>query len=493
METINFALPVMDYMAVLPQMILVATALLVLVIGVFKDWGKAAIIGHLSLLGSVLAVISVLFVGPPERPFSSFSGMVLSDGFSFFLTLVVCLIVTLTIMVSLSYQNFFENIKSGEYYALVLFAGVGMIFMATAGNLILLFVALETMSISVYALTGFHKDQLKSGEAALKYFILGAFGSAFLLYGFAFIYGATGSLDIIKIANFIQTHPQILQFKFLVVGVVLMTAGFGFKISMVPFHMWTPDTYEGAPTSITGFMATGVKAAAFATLIRVILVPLAPMQESWITIMWIAAFLTMTVGNIIALAQDNIKRMLAYSSIAHAGYILLGFVSGTNFGQAGMLFYLMAYAFMNIGAFAVVALLCKKGEEYNSISDYSGLGFKYPALGVVMSVFLFSLAGIPPTGGFMGKFYIFTEALRSGYVWLVIAAGVNSVVSIYYYLRVVVLMYCEPQPSENPIVISAVSPTLVVALTATTAAVLVMGIFPSFFWSLATNSVFRLM
>ncbi|MGA8129606.1 MAG: NADH-quinone oxidoreductase subunit N, partial [Syntrophobacteraceae bacterium] len=344
-----------------------------------------------------------------------------------------------------------------------------------------------------YALCAFHKNQLKSGEAALKYFLLGAFGSAFLLYGFAFVYGTTGSLDIIKIANFIKTHPQIVQFKFLVVGLVLMTAGFGFKISMVPFHMWTPDAYEGAPTSITGFMATGVKAAAFATLIRAILVPLAPMQGSWITIMWIAAFLTMTAGNIIALAQDNVKRMLAYSSIAHAGYILLGFVSGTKFAQAGMLFYLMAYAFMNIGAFAVVALLCKKGEEFNSISDFAGLGFKYPALGFVMSIFLFSLAGIPPTGGFMGKFYIFTEALRSGYVWLVIAAGVNSVISIYYYLRVVVVMYFQPQPSENPIMLAAISPEAVVALAATGTAVLVMGIFPSYFWLLASNSIFSLM
>ena len=493
METVKFALPVMDYMAVLPQIILVTTALVVLVMGVFKDLVKSAVIGHLALSGSLLALICVFFAFPAAPPFSSFSGMVLTDNFSYFLTLVVSLIIVLTVMISLSYQNFFDSIKSGEYYALVLFAGVGMIFMATAGNLILLFVALETMSISIYALTGFHKDQLKSGEAALKYFLLGAFGSAFLLYGFAFIYGATGSLDIIKIANFIKTHPQIVQFKFLVAGLVLMTAGFGFKVSMVPFHMWTPDTYEGAPTSITGFMATGVKAAAFATLIRAILVPLAPMQGSWITIMWIAAFATMTVGNIIALAQDNIKRMLAYSSIAHAGYILVGFVAGTNAAQAGMLFYLMAYAFMNIGAFAVVALLCKKGEEFNSISDYSGLGFKYPALGLVMSVFLFSLAGIPPTAGFMGKFYIFTEALRSGYVWLVIAAGVNSVVSIYYYLRVVVLMYCEPQPAENPIMLSGVSPAVVVALTATTAAVLYMGIFPSYFWLLASKSVFSLM
>jgi NADH-quinone oxidoreductase subunit N len=493
METLKFTLPVTDYVAVLPQMILVATGLIVLVLGVLKEWAKSAFVGHVALWGSVLALVSVVLTGSAGHPSSSFSGMVLTDRFSFFLTLVICMIIVLTVLVSLNYQKFFENIKSGEYYALVLFAGVGMIFMATAGNLILLFVALETMSISIYALTAFHKDQLKSGEGALKYFLLGAFGSAFLLYGFAFVYGATGSLDIIKIANFIQTHPQIVQFKFLIVGLVLMTAGFGFKISMVPFHMWTPDAYEGAPTTITGFMATGVKAAAFATLIRAILVPLAPMQGSWITIMWIAAFLTMTVGNIIALAQDNVKRMLAYSSIAHAGYILLGFVAGTNLAQAGMLFYLMAYAFMNIGAFAVVALLCKKGEDFNSISDFSGLGFKYPALGFVMSVFLFSLAGIPPTGGFMGKFYIFTEALRSGYVWLVIAAGVNSVVSIYYYLRVVVVMYFQPQPSENPFMLTAISPGTVVALAATATAVLYMGIFPSYIWSLASNSIFSLM
>ncbi len=493
METLKFALPVIDYLAVLPQVILVATALIVLVTGVSRDWAKSAFIAHAALLGSVLALVSVFFTGSAVPPFSSFGGMVLTDRFSFFLTLVICLIIVLTILVSLSYQKFFENIKSGEYYALVLFAGVGMIFMATAGNLILLFVALETMSISIYALTGFHKNRLKSGEAALKYFLLGAFGSAFLLYGFAFVYGATGSLDIIKIGNFIQTHPQIVEAKFLVAGLILMTAGFGFKISMVPFHMWTPDAYEGAPTSITGFMATGVKAAAFAALIRVILVPLAPMHGSWTAIMWVAAFFTMSLGNVIALAQDNVKRMLAYSSIAHAGYILLGFVAGTAFAQAGMLFYLMVYAFMNLGAFAVVSLLCRKGEEFNSISDFSGLGFKHPTLGLVMSVFLFSLAGIPPTGGFMGKFYIFTETLRSGHVWLVIAAGVNSVVSIYYYLRVVVVMYFQPQPSENPPGITTIAPEAVVALVATTTAVLVMGIFPSYFWSLAGNSIFSLM
>ena len=494
MERLPFALSAMNFTAVLPQIILVATGLFVMIGGVFKNAAKTRFAGILSLFGAVLALASLYFNRMPSRlsP-SSFGGMVLTDRFSFFLTLVICLIIILTVLVSLSYADFFEKLNSAEYYALILFAGVGMIFMSCAGNLILLFVGLETMSIPIYALTGFHKSQLESGEAALKYFLLGAFGSAFLLYGFAFIYGATGTLDIFKIAGFIKTHPQVLHLNFLIAGLMLMTVGFGFKISMAPFHMWTPDTYEGAPTSITGFMATGVKAAAFAALIRAILVPLAAMQQSWIPIMWVAAVMTMTVGNIIALTQNNVKRMLAYSSIAHAGYILVGFVAGTDAAQSGMLFYLMAYAFMNIGAFAVITLLGKKGEAYTNISDFAGIGFKNPVMAAVMCVFLFSLAGIPPTGGFMGKFYIFTEALKSGYVWLVIIAGVNSVVSIYYYLRVIVVMYFQPQPSERAFTLSTPSPAIVIALAATTLAVFWMGVFPSYFWSLASRSVFSMM
>ena len=451
------------------------------------------VVGYTALAGSVLALACVLFVGHHGAPSSAFAGMVLDDGFSFFLTLVICIIIVLTVLVSLNYGLFFESIRTGEYYALVLFAGVGMIFMATAGNLILLFVALETMSISIYALTGFHKDQLKSGEAALKYFLLGAFGSAFLLYGFAFVYGATGSLDIIKIGGFIKSHPQILHFKFLVAGLVLMLAGIGFKISMVPFHMWTPDTYEGAPTSITGFMATGVKAAAFAALIRVVLVPLAPMQHNWVTIMWVAVFLTMTVGNIIALAQDNIKRMLAYSSIAHAGYILLGFVAGTGLAQAGMLFYLMVYAFMNIGAFGVVALLCNKGEEFNSISDFAGLGFKYPALGLVMSVFLV-LAGRPSSyRRIYGKIL---PVYRSAAVGLCLAGHCGGRKQRYLDL-LLSARDCDnvfqASAGRSAIALTAVSPGIVIALAAATTAVLIMGIFPSYFLSLAGNSIFSLM
>jgi NADH-quinone oxidoreductase subunit N len=490
METLDFILPAMSFQAIWPQIVLVATALFVLLADVFKGKRKTALIGYMSLAGAILAAASLLLAWPPSGS-SSFGGMAFTDGFSFFITLTILLVLILTIMVTIHYQKFFERINCGEYYALILFATCGMTLMAAAGNLILIFVALETMSVSIYVLAGFHKDHLQSTESALKYFLLGAFASGFLLYGFALIFGATGTLDIAKIGSLIASQTAIMKSKLLVAGLVMMTVGFGFKISMVPFHMWTPDVYEGAPTVITGYMSTAVKAAAFAALIRVVLVPLIPLKADWSTIMWIAAFLTMTVGNIIALAQDNIKRMLAYSSIAHAGYLLIGFVAGTGVAQAGMLFYLLAYAFMNIGAFGVVALLVKKEEEYDNVTDFAGLGFKHPVMGVAMSIFMFSLAGIPPTAGFMGKFYIFAEAIKAGYVWLVIFGAINSIISIYYYLRVVKVMYFDP--SEGLVTMPSPSVAIVLALAIASCAILVMGIFPSHFLTFANNCIFTLM
>jgi NADH-quinone oxidoreductase subunit N len=269
-------------------------------------------------------------------------------------------------------------------------------------------------------------------------------------------------------------------------GVALLTVGFGFKVAMFPFHMWTPDVYEGAPTSVTAFMATGVKAAAFAALVRVFFVALGPLQADWTQIMWIIAFLTMTVGNIVALSQTNIKRMLAYSSIAHAGYLLVGFVAGNNIGTAGILFYLLGYAFMNLGAFGVIALLGKKEGEYTELSDFSGLGFKYPSMGLLMSVFMFSMAGIPPTAGFMGKFYIFTSAINSGFIWLAVLGVINSVISIYYYLRVIVIMYFKE--AEQDVIMPHPSGAIIAALVLAALGVLFMGILPSYFWNLARNS-----
>ncbi len=486
METLEFVIPALNIKAIMPQIILCLTALIVLLVGVFSGREKNSQLGYLSLMGVALALVSVLlFSGERE---SAYSGMLLVDGFASFVSLTVCIVTLLTILISINYQKFFTEINSGEYYCLVLFAAFGMTLMGASGNLLMVFLALETMSISIYVLAGYQQGREKSIESALKYFLLGAFASGFLLYGFALIYGATGTLDITKIGTFLNAHPQILHTPLMMGGLALMTVGFGFKVAMVPFHMWTPDVYEGAPTSVTAFMASGVKAAAFAALIRVYFIALDSLQVDWTAVMWAFAFLTMTVGNVIAISQNNIKRMLAYSSIAHAGYLLVGFVAGSQLALTGILFYLLSYAFMNMGAFGVIALLGKQGEEYTELADFRGLGFKYPLMGLAMAVFMFSMAGIPPTAGFMGKFYIFSAAIKSGYIWLAIIGVINSVISIYYYLRVIIVMYF--QEAEQEVSMPAPSPAIVVALVLAAAGVLLMGILPSYFWNIAQNSVF---
>jgi NADH-quinone oxidoreductase subunit N len=489
-ETLDFTVPSISIRAVWPQIVLVATALCALIVDVFKRKEKSTLVGYISLAGSMFATACLLMAWPADG-ISTFSGMFFTDGFSFFVNLTILLVLVLTIMITINYQKFFERINCGEYYALLLFATCGMTLVAGAGNLILIFVALETMSISIYALAAFHKDQLRSTESALKYFLIGAFASCFLLYGFALIFGATGTLDIVRIGNFILSQPDVMHSKFIVAGLAMTTIGLGFKVSIVPFHMWTPDVYEGAPTVITGYMASALKVAAFAALIRVVLVPFLPLKEDWSTLMWVAALLTMTVGNIIALAQEDIKRMLAYSGIAHAGYILIGFVTGTSQAQAGMLYYILAYAFMNIGAFGVVSLLVKEGEEYTKVSDFAGVGFKHPLMGLGMSIFMLSLAGIPPSAGFMGKFFIFSEAIKAGYVWLAIFGALNSILSIYYYLRVLNMMFFYPSDER----VSVTPPSVITALALAIAGgyILVMGIFPASFLSFAGDCIFTIM
>jgi NADH-quinone oxidoreductase subunit N len=483
----EFILPAVNFQSILPQILLCLTALLVLIVDVFGMVKKSNALALIALGGVVFATLT-LFADTGLQQ-TAFSGMILVDGFTFFCSLTICLILILTILVSMNYQQFFTGINSGEYYSLLIFAAVGMSFLAAAGNLIMLFVALELMSVSIYVLVGFHKDQLRSIEAALKYFLLGAFATSFLLLGFAFLYGATGTMDLLTMTDFIHSNPESLGSGLLLAGVIMTLTGLGFKISMVPFHMWTPDVYEGAPTVITGFMATGVKAAAFAAVVRIFMVPLGTLPIDWSLVLWAAAVLTMSVGNIIALVQDSIKRMLAYSGIAHAGYLLIGVVAGGELAQAGILYYLLVYAFMNIGAFGVLALLGKKETEYSTLQDFNGLGLKYPVLGLAMAVFMFSLAGIPPTGGFMGKLYIFSAAIKSGYVWLVVLGAVNSVISIYYYLRVIVVMYFK-ETHEERVVFPAPSPAITLGLSLAAAGILILGVFPSYFWLLAQNSVF---
>jgi len=481
-------LPEIDLYLIAPEIIITVFGFLVLLVDVFSPKGeKKGYLGILSLIGIILAgVYTVPQMGGVQ---SGFGGMFISDGFAQFFKITFMIIAFLTVLISMGYTQR-EGIAFGEYYSLILFATLGMMLMAAGTHLITLFLGLELMSISIYILVGMMREDRRSVEAALKYFLLGAFATGFLLYGMAFLYGATGSLALKDIGAYIASK-NLLRNPMLLMSLVFLTVGFGFKIASVPFHMWTPDVYEGAPTSITAFMATGVKAAGFSALIRVFFSALPGFRPDWTSIMWLMAVATMTVGNIVAISQTNIKRMLAYSSIAHAGYILVAFVAGNDLGISGILFYLMAYAFMNLGAFTVVILLGKKGEENTLISDYAGIGFKYPFLAASMTIFLLSMAGIPPLGGFMAKFYVFSAAVKEKFYWLAILGVINSAISVYYYLRVTIFMYFRE--SEREITGLQFSPAQRLALILAVIGTLYMGIFPANVLSLAQKSIAGLM
>jgi len=481
-------LPEIDLYLIAPEIIIAAFGFLVLLVDVFAPKGeKKGYLGVLSLIGVVIAFFYTLpLVGSGK---TGFEGMFTSDGFAIFFKITILIIAFLTVLISMGYATR-EGIGFGEYYALILFATLGMMLMAAGTHLIVIFLGLETMSISIYILAGMLREDRKSVESAFKYFLLGAFATGFLLYGIAFLYGATGTLYLKDIASYIASK-KLLDNPMLLMSLAFLTIGFGFKIASVPFHMWTPDVYEGAPTSITAFMATGVKAAGFSALIRVFFTALPEFRPDWTSIVWLIAVATMTVGNIIAISQNNIKRMLAYSSIAHAGYILVAFVAGNKSGTSGILFYLMAYAFMNLGAFTCVILLGKKGEENLLVTDYAGVGFKYPLLAASMTVFLLSMAGIPPLGGFMAKLYIFSAAVEAKFYWLTILGVLNSAISVYYYLRVTVLMYFRE--SEREITGLQFSPAPVIALILALIGTFYMGIFPANVLSFAQKSIAGLM
>jgi NADH-quinone oxidoreductase subunit N len=416
----------------------------------------------------------------------SFNGMWVVDNYSRFFKLIFLLGTGLTILISIKYlEN--EAMQYGEYFALIVFATLGMMVMASGAELITVFLGLELMSMSLYVLAGYTRTRMISNESALKYFLLGSFATGFLLYGIALIYGFTGTTDIRAIAKVIAVAGS--QGPAIIVGMALLVVGFGFKTASVPFHMWTPDVYEGAPAPITAFMSAGPKAAAFAAFARIFMEALPSLQGQWTGLLWIMAVLTMSVGNVIALVQDNIKRMLAYSSIAHAGYVLVAFLAAGELGITGILYYMLAYTFMNIGAFALITVLGGKGEERVHIVDYKGLGYKHPLAAIAMSLFLFSLAGIPPTGGFMGKFYIFSAAVNQGYIGLAIIGVINSVVSVYYYLRVTVAIYMQEASGTGergtPLIFS---PTLVMAICISAYGVLSLGIFPSTYVAMVKES-----
>lgn len=476
LSSINFA-----WLPILPLVTVSLAAIIVLLVGVRIDDEDSEGLGWLSIASLALAYVFSLAMAGQNG--SAFSGAIAIDGFSVFFEAAILIATAFTILMSLDYAAE-TRLPGAEYYSLLLFAALGMMLMATGGDLIVIFVGLETMSIAVYVLAGLRRDDPRSNEAALKYFLLGAFSTGFLLYGIALTYGATGSIKLDAIRQALESASG--RNPLLLLGVGMMLIGFGFKVAAVPFHMWTPDVYEGAPTPVTAFMAVGVKLAAFAAFLRVFLVHLGPVSADWTWVLWVVAAITMTTGNLIALVQTNIKRMLAYSAIAHAGYILVGMTAvGAQAGSA-VLYYLLAYAFTNLGAFAVVVALERAGEPSNLISDYRGLAERRPALAAVMAIFLFSLTGVPPLAGFVGKFYIFSAALSAGLVWLVIIAVLNSVMSAYYYIYVVVAMYMQ----EGGIAVPSITakPALVAAIALAALGTILIGIYPQPCMAVATTA-----
>jgi NADH-quinone oxidoreductase subunit N len=466
---------------IFPEIALSVFGIFILLLDTFLPKSKRHIATGVALIG--IAVTAVFTVGLVGEDGAFFSGMIIVDGFSLFFRITFLIIGGLTLLASSSYITR-ENLAVGEFQALVLFAIVGMNLMVASNELIMIFLGLETLSISSYILLGIKRTDPKSNESALKYFLLGSFSSAFLLYGIALAYGATRTTNLELIGREIAAGSASMTLIHAAVG--LLFVGFGFKVAVVPFHVWTPDVYEGAPTPITAFMSVGPKAAGFAILIRVLMVAFPATYGKWLGLVWLSAALTMIVGNCVALVQSNIKRMLAYSSIAHAGYILVGVATRNQEGVAAILFYTLSYALMNIGAFTIVALVGRKGDQKTHIDDFAGLGFKQPGLAAALSLFLLSLAGIPLTAGFAGKFFIFRAAIESHFIWLTVIGVINSAISVYYYLRVIVVMYMkEPADDWSPV---ALTPSAISVIALSVFGVLQFGIFPDLLINLARNS-----
>jgi NADH-quinone oxidoreductase subunit N len=470
------------YLAIVPLCCLTATAIAVMLAEAFRGPGERmpmAPLGAIGLTGAALASIALW-----NSDATSF-GMVAADNFGLFVGGILVVIGLLSLALSGPTVER-EGLPEGEYYALMLFAIAGMMLMAMASDLLLIFLALEALSLAVYVLTGIRRDVPTAIEGAFKYFLLGAFSSAFFLYGIAFTYGLTGTTRLDRIASILTSQasaPTPMQ----LVAIGLLLVGFAFKISAVPFQMWTPDAYEGAPPAVTGFMSTGVKAAAFAAFVRVFLAAFHPLRSEWSGIVMVVAAATMIVGTVVGVAQSNVKRMLAYSSIAHGGYLLVALVSANEAGTAAVLFYLLSYALTNLGAFGVIALLDTAQWPNDQVRDYAGLWNEHPILAGLMTVFLLSLGGFPPTSGFIAKWYVFTAAVDAGYYWLAIIGVLTSVVSVFFYLRIVVMMYMTP--TESPVRIPAIPKLAGAALVVSAILIFYLGILPTLVLDWAAASI----
>ncbi|HUK56144.1 MAG TPA: NADH-quinone oxidoreductase subunit N [Nitrospiria bacterium] len=478
----NFS--VADIGAVLPEIIVAVYACAVLLIEPFLPKDRRDVLAYFGF-----AALGLAFWGTSRVMWTDLSvlnGMFVLDPFGNFFKLLLYVAAAMTILLSMGYLKR-EGIHLGEYYAFVLFATCGMMILVSASDLITVFLGLELMSITFYILAGFKRFEEKSLEAAAKYFILGSFSTGILLFGISLLYGLSGTTNLQALA--LHLRGTELQSPAWILAMILLVVGFGFKIAAVPFHMWAPDVYEGAPTPVTAFLSVGSKAASFAVFIRVFIEALGGMQSDWRPLLISLSVVTIVTGNVVALVQTNIKRMLAYSSVAHAGYALIGLIVGDALGIFSLMLYMLVYAFMTLGAFGVVTLLRREGVEGDEIRDFAGLARKDRLTAFAMLIFMFSLAGIPPTAGFVAKFYIFMAAVNAHLTWLVVLGVVFTAVSAYFYLRVVMVMYMK-EPDQA---VQLVAPRgAVVVLAVAAAAVLLLGIYPSPFLDYAQQAVLKL-
>ncbi len=471
-----------DYIRILPELVLTAFGLVVMLLDpLFRPEDDRKPLGIVALIGTLAAIVATLVQS--RYPGDAFFSMVRVDSFSIFFHLIVGFVAAIVILASFEYMAV-QHIRAGEYYGLILLGAVGMMLMSSAVELVLIFISLEISSISTYILAGFRRRSAAGVESSLKYFLLGSFATAFFLYGVAMTFGATGSTSVYPIANSLRGGAPALAY----VAMALMFVGLGFKVASAPFHVWTPDVYEGAPAPVVALMSTAPKAAAFAVLLRILFAAAAP---GWFWLIWISAALSMTLGNIGALVQTNVKRLLAYSSIAHAGYLLVAFAAAKEVGISAAIFYAASYAVMNAGAFLVISHFANVGERYVTVDDYAGLGRRAPGLAAVLTVFLLSLIGIPITGGFFAKFYVFSAALQSGLVALTIIGVVNSAIAAYYYLRVIVSMYMREPREDVPVL--RMPATVGVSLALSVAATIYLGVLPGRVLQYALQSARELM